>query len=137
MKKILILSLFIALTSLKINGQCMYITSIMADACVPGGSCSSSLSAACSCEGMNEIVGLKVGSLPINVTNITFNWPNNSWKGIAASSTLTGALTTSLQATVLGCGKIIEPLEVFCLPMQKLCLFYLPICVLGLIHLQI
>lgn len=109
MKKILFLSLFVALTSFKINGQCLYISSIMADACVSGGACSSSLSPACGCEGMNEIVGLKVGSLPINITNITFNWPNNSWKGIATSSTLTAALTASLQATVLGCGKIIEP----------------------------
>jgi len=91
------------------NSQCLYIKSILADACVPGTGCTNSLSPTCSCEGKNEMVLLRVGNQPISIADITFKWPNNTFRGIATPNATTSANVASLQASVLGCGLLLEP----------------------------
>jgi gliding motility-associated-like protein len=87
----------------------MWIKRILVDACVPGGGCTNSLSPACSCEGKNEMVLFRVGNQPISISNITFNWPNNSFKGIVFPNALTASITASLQSSIQGCGALLEP----------------------------
>jgi gliding motility-associated-like protein len=87
---------------------CFEIESILVDACVPGGSCTNASSPACNCEGKNEMVRFKVGPNPLNLSNLTVNWPNNSWQGICQNGT-TAAHTATLNATIQSCGYLIEP----------------------------
>ena len=91
------------------NAQCLRIESILADACTNNSTCTPSLGLYCGCEGAQEMVRLKVGSLPISISNITFNWPSNPWKGISSITATTTAITNSLQSTILGCGVLIQP----------------------------
>lgn len=108
MKKI-IYAVFFILGSLMTNAQCLRIESILADACTNNSTCNPSLGLYCGCEGAQEMVRLKVGSLPISISNITFNWPSNPWKGISSITATTTAITNSLQSTILGCGVLIQP----------------------------
>lgn len=87
---------------------CFEIESILVDACVPGGGCNNASSPACNCEGKNEMVRFKVGPNPLNLSNLTINWPNNSWLGICQNAT-TAAHTASLNSTIQSCGLLIEP----------------------------
>ncbi len=82
---------------------------MLADACVPGSGCTNSLSPTCSCEGKNEMVLFRVGNQPIHISNITFKWPNNTFRGIATPDALTAANVATLQATIMGCGLLLEP----------------------------
>lgn len=92
----------------QIPSSCFEIESILVDACVPGGGCSSATSPACVCEGKNEMVRFIVGPNPLNLSNLTVNWPNNSWLGICQNAT-TAAHTAALNATIQSCGLLIEP----------------------------
>ncbi|MFN7012893.1 MAG: gliding motility-associated C-terminal domain-containing protein [Bacteroidia bacterium] len=106
---IIILYVFL---SLNVNAQiptsCFEIESILVDACVPGGGCNNASSPACNCEGKNEMVRFKVGPNPLNLSNLSINWPNNSWLGLCQNAT-TAAHTASLNSTIQSCGLLIEP----------------------------
>lgn len=107
----LILLLFFFLTTInKSHAQCaIWIKRILVDACVPGGGCTNSLSPACNCEGKNEMVLFRTGTQSVSISSLIFDWPNNSWLGIVNPNALTASITASLQASVLGCGKLLEP----------------------------
>lgn len=92
----------------QIPSTCFEIESILVDACVPGGGCNNASSPTCNCEGKNEMVRFKVGPNPLNLSNLTVNWPNNSWLGICQNAT-TASHTAALNATIQSCGLLIEP----------------------------
>ncbi len=101
-KKIVLKFLFTTLFSFsygysiaQVPTSCFEIESILVDACG-------------SPEGENEMVRFKVGPTALNTSNITVNWPNNSWQGICQNATTTGVVT-SLNSTILSCGLLIEP----------------------------
>lgn len=110
MKKfILLLFIFSPFALLaQIPTTCFEIESILVDACVPGGGCTNTSSPACNCEGKNEMIRFKVGPNPLNLSNLTVNWPNNSWQGICQNAT-TAAHTAALNSTIQACGLLIEP----------------------------
>ena len=87
------------------------VASILVDACVPGGGCSSASSDKCGCEGKNEMIKLFIGQNPINVDDIEINFPNNSFRGFCINST-TASNTEELNKTIKStCGKLIEPIN--------------------------
>ncbi len=93
---LLLLTLFALAKPAK--AQCIQIETILVDAC--GGD-----------EGFNEMVRFKVGGAPLNVSNLTVNWPNNPWLGLIQNSTtnaLVNALNADIQA-VGGCGQLVQP----------------------------
>jgi gliding motility-associated-like protein len=81
----------------QIKSQCFEIQSILVDAC------------AGSQEGQNEMVIFKVGSTALNTSNMSVNWPNNSWLGLTQNAG-TAADIATVNATILGCGFLREPL---------------------------
>lgn len=89
--------------------KCLEIESILVDACVPGGGCTSSVSPSCNCEGKNEMVRFKIGPANINVSDLSIIWPNNTFLGISAPNATTASLVSALNATILSCGYLIEP----------------------------
>lgn len=106
----LILSFFLIVNADVSHAQCaIWIKRILVDACVPGGGCTNSLAPACNCEGKNEMVLFRTGTQSVSISNLIFDWPNNNWLGIVNPNALTASITASLQASVLGCGKILEP----------------------------
>jgi gliding motility-associated-like protein len=106
----LILSVFLIMNVNDGHAQCaIWIKRILVDACVPGGGCTNSLSPACNCEGKNEMVLFRTGTQSVSISSLIFDWPNNSWLGIVNPNALTASITASLQATVQGCGKLLEP----------------------------
>lgn len=90
---LLIISLF---TILRGQAQCFEIQSILVDAC------------AGSQEGQNEMVTFQVGSTALNAANLNVNWPNNSWLGLTQNASTASAIA-SINATILGCGYLKEP----------------------------
>jgi len=96
-KRTSLTALFLALFILNINAQCFEIESILVDACGPT-------------EPDNEMVLLKIGSVPLNTSNLTVSWPtaSNGWLGIVQNSG-TATTTASLNSTIAGCGLLIEP----------------------------
>lgn len=94
MKKIVFL---IAIAfSLHSNAQCIEIESILVDACDGSN------------EGQNEMVLFKVGSTPLNVSGLTVSWPANNWRGICQNAG-TAADVATVNATIIGCGRLVEP----------------------------
>jgi len=86
----------------QVPAQCLEIESILVDACIdlvqcPGAS-----------EGQNEMVRFRTGPQPIALSELEADWPNNSWNGLVQDAT-TAALTDSLNATIQGCGWLLEP----------------------------
>jgi gliding motility-associated-like protein len=81
---------------LNVKSQCFEIQSILVDAC------------AGSQEGQNEMVIFQVGSSPMLTTNLTVNWPNNSWLGLTKNAS-TAADISMVNATIVGCGLLKEP----------------------------
>ncbi|MBD3581537.1 T9SS type B sorting domain-containing protein [Flavobacterium selenitireducens] len=80
------------------RSQCFQIESILVDACGTD-------------EGLNEMVRLKVGNTPLNISNFSVNWPNNSWTGLVQNAT-TAQKVATLNADILaagGCGELIQP----------------------------
>jgi gliding motility-associated-like protein len=90
----LCLSTFLSLTS---NAQCFEIESILVDACG-------------SPEGENEMVRFKVGNADLCTNDLTVTWANvnNNWLGITQNGT-TAQATADLNATIIGCGFLLEP----------------------------
>lgn len=75
--------------------NCLEIESILVDACG-------------SPEGENEMVRIKIGSQDLLVSDITVDWPNNSFQGFCQNA-LTAEVTDSLNATIVSCGWLVEP----------------------------
>lgn len=100
MKLIKLIALFIFLSSSSLlRSQCLEIESILVDAC--GGTS----------EPLNEMVRFKVGSTALNVSNMTVTWPPTSgysWLG-ACQNAGTAADIASVNATIVGCGFLKEP----------------------------
>jgi len=98
----LLFFIFLALfSSQKTFSQCPQIESILVDACDTGSD-----------EGFNEMVRFKVGTTAINTSNLSVNWPANSWQGLVQNPT-TASKVAILNAQILaanGCGQLIEPL---------------------------
>ena len=95
-KSMFLLCLFVFAT-VSINAQCFEIESILVDACG-------------SPEGENEMVRFKVGNADLCTNDLTVSWANtsNSWLGITQDAT-TATATSYLNATILGCGFLLEP----------------------------
>jgi gliding motility-associated-like protein len=82
--------------------KCLEIESILVDACISATDCPSST------EGMNEMVRFVTGPAPIALADLQFTFYSSSFQGIAQNAT-TAALTAQLNATVQGCGLLLEP----------------------------
>lgn len=95
MKSFFVFVLFI-FSVLISRSQCFEIESILVDGCDGSN------------EGMNEMVRFKVGASPLSVSTLTVNWPNNSWLGICQSAS-TATSVAAINATILGCGFLKEP----------------------------
>ncbi len=105
-----IISSFLILLSLTSKSQCFEIESILVDACTPGSlTCSNVAVATCNCEGKNEMVRFKVGAVPLSVSSLTINWPNNSYLGISPVTATTTGIVNALNSTIVGCGWLKEP----------------------------
>lgn len=78
---------------------CFEVESFLADAC--GGT-----------EGLNEMVRIQIGPNPQNLSDLVVDWPNisNPWLGYCQNAT-TAALTAQINASITGCGQVIEPLN--------------------------
>ncbi|MDG1476950.1 MAG: gliding motility-associated C-terminal domain-containing protein [Vicingaceae bacterium] len=100
-KKISLTALITALflfTSNSTHAQCLEIESILVDACGLG-----------SLEGENEMIRFKVGSTPLNSSNLTASFPTaNTFLGICQNGASANA-TANLNATIIGCGFLKEP----------------------------
>ena len=109
MKKLL-LAVSIALMATTAKAQCLYVESILVDAC-NGSPCPGTAQ-----EGENEMFLFKVGSTPLTIAYgttgaaiLTPSWPNNSFKGWQAPGAITNPLVAALNATIIKCGYIKEP----------------------------
>jgi gliding motility-associated-like protein len=78
------------------------IESILADACVNFADCPFSQ------EAHNEWVRFKIGPSDIALSDIEVIWPNNPWQGFAQDAS-TATLVAQMNATVQGCGWLMEP----------------------------
>ncbi len=82
--------------------QCLEIERILVDACISSTACPGSQ------EGQNEMVRFRVGPQPIALSDLSVDWPNNSFQGLVQNST-TAAVTAALNASVTACGLLLEP----------------------------
>jgi len=90
--------IFLALNvKAQIPSTCFEIESILVDACG-------------SPEGENEMVRFVVGNTPLNVANMNVSWANSSnpWLNTCKNTTTANAVN-ALNATVQGCGLLLEP----------------------------
>lgn len=97
-KTVLVLSFLLStpiIATAQFPTTCFEIESILVDACG-------------SPEGENEMVRFITGSSPLNVSNMTVNWPNNSWQGICQNAT-TNSAVNALNTSIQSCGLLIEP----------------------------
>ena len=76
--KLFLFVVFLISINQKTFSQCFQIESILADACDTGAD-----------EGFNEMVRFKVGATAINTSNMSVNWPANSWTGLIQNATTT------------------------------------------------
>jgi gliding motility-associated-like protein len=76
--------------------NCLEIESILADACGTP-------------EGENEMVRFKIGPAPINISNLSASWPNGTFLGISPVNATTNNIVTALNATILSCGYLVQP----------------------------
>jgi len=86
----------------QIPAKCFEIESILVDACTSSGLCPSVQ------EGQNEMVLFMTGPGPIRVGDLSIVWPNNSFRGLVRNAT-TASVTGLLNATITGCGHLLEP----------------------------
>lgn len=82
--------------------KCLEIESILVDACISETVCPAST------EGMNEMVRFITGPAPIALTDLEFTFYSSTFRGIAQNGN-TASLTAELNASVQGCGQLIEP----------------------------
>ncbi len=78
--------------------SCFEIESILVDAC--GGAS----------EGLNEMLMFHVGPAALNTANMSVTFPTvgNTWTGTCQNATTASAVST-INATITGCGRLIEP----------------------------
>ncbi|MES2762942.1 MAG: gliding motility-associated C-terminal domain-containing protein [Bacteroidota bacterium] len=95
MKRI-IYALTLIITTFQLRSQCFEIQSILVDAC------------AGSQEGQNEMVTFQVGSVALNTSDLSVNWPNNGWLGLTKNAT-TASNVATVNSTIVGCGLLKEP----------------------------
>lgn len=86
---------FVAAISAQTPASCFEIESILVDACGTP-------------EWENEMVRFTVGPAPLNVNNMSVTWPNNVFRGMCRNAT-TASAVSALNATIQGCGYLIEP----------------------------
>jgi gliding motility-associated-like protein len=82
--------------------QCLEIERILVDACISSSDCPGSQ------EGQNEMVRFRVGPQPIALSDLSVDWPNNSFQGLVQNGT-TASVTAALNASVTACGLLLEP----------------------------
>jgi len=82
--------------------KCLEIESILVDACISETVCPAST------EGMNEMVRFITGPAPIALSDLEFTFFSSTFRGIAQNAA-TASLTAQLNASVQGCGQLIEP----------------------------
>lgn len=86
---------------LRISAQtpttCFEIENVLADACSAP-------------EGENEMVRFRVGQNPLNISDLSVEWPNvaNLFNGICKNAT-TAQIVNTINSTITGCGILIEP----------------------------
>ena len=76
--------------------KCIEIKSIMVDAC--GGLT----------EGLQEMVQFETGETPVNTSDLTVEWPFNSYLGICQDAN-TAAFVANTNATITGGGSLVQP----------------------------
>ncbi|MCW3085316.1 MAG: hypothetical protein JWP12_2682, partial [Bacteroidetes bacterium] len=76
--------------------NCLEIGSILVDACG-------------SPEGENEMVRFQVGPTAIATSNLTITWPSNPYRGISPVNATTTNIVNALNATILSCGHLVQP----------------------------
>ncbi len=86
----------------QVPDQCLEIESILVDACIDLDACPGAS------EGQNEMVRFRTGAVAIALSELEADWPNNSWNGLVQDAG-TAALTDALNATIQGCGWLVEP----------------------------
>lgn len=97
-------------SSLIVKSQCFQIESILVNACDPGSlNCNNAGVATCNCEGKNEMIRFKIGNAPLNVSNLSINWPNNSFQGISPVNATTTGYVNALNSTIINCGFLLQP----------------------------
>lgn len=82
--------------------KCLEIESILVDACISETDCPGSS------EGMNEMVRFITGPAPIAIGDLQFGFYSSTFRGIAQNSA-TADLTAQLNASIQGCGRLLEP----------------------------
>ena len=92
---ILLATLIFNITYAQIPSNCFEIESVLADACG-------------SPEGENEMVRLKIGPSDLMVADMIVDWPNNNFLGFC-QNTGTANVISQLNATIQGCGWLVEP----------------------------
>jgi len=86
----------------QIPTKCLEIESILVDACISETDCPGST------EGMNEMVRFITGPAPISLSNLVFTFYSSTFRGIVQNAA-TASLTAQLNATIQGCGHLVEP----------------------------
>lgn len=91
---------------------CFEIESILVDAC--GGAS----------EGLNEMVTFHVGPAALNVVNMSVSFPTagNVWSGTCQNAT-TASIVSQINATIVGCGRLVEPVGGILPPGSRVLLF--------------
>lgn len=79
-----------------VKSQCFEIESILVDACDGSN------------EGQNEMVTFKIGNTALNTSNLTVDWPANTWRGICQNAGTASDIATA-NASILKCGYLKEP----------------------------
>ncbi|MBV2196488.1 MAG: T9SS type B sorting domain-containing protein [Flavobacterium sp.] len=102
--KVLLLTTYLFFLPNSSFSQCFEIESILVDACNNGTGSSAD-------EGLNEMFRIKIGAAPLNTTNLSVDWPAQSWLGLIQNAT-TASKVAQLNANIAaagGCGQILEP----------------------------
>lgn len=86
----------------QVPAKCLEVESILGDACVSDADCPGST------EGMNEMVRFITGPAPIALADLQFAFYSSSFLGIVQDAA-TAAITSQLNASVEGCGLLVEP----------------------------
>lgn len=61
-------------------------------------------------EGQNERLTFRVGSTPLNISNMNVMWPNNPFLGICQTAQ-TAQTVAQFNSQILGCGYVLEPVN--------------------------
>lgn len=86
----------------QIPTKCLEIESILVDACISDTDCPGSS------EGMNEMVRFITGPAPIAIGDLQLGFYSSSFQGISQNN-ITADLTAQLDASIQGCGQLLEP----------------------------